>query len=116
MQTLRSLHQAGQLDALTEQLLLSPTRPAEELYRWHEDRWQVSNLAQDDRHQAELVQLRQRLDRWMDETKDHGPESEAMYDSDMAVYLGGRARPRNGATSVTQRNIELMKRWAQEGK
>lgn len=116
MQTLRSLHQAGQLDALTEQLLLSPTRPAEELYRWHEDRWQVSNLAQDDRHQAELVQLRQRLDRWMDETKDHGPESEAMYDSDMAVYLGGRARPRNGAISATQRNIELMKRWAQEGK
>jgi arylsulfatase A-like enzyme len=117
VQTLRTLHQAGQLDMLTEQLLLSPTRAAEELYRWTEDRWQVHNLVQDDRHRAELVQLRQRLDRWMTETKDLGPESEAMYDSDMAVYLGGRARPRiDGPTSVTQRNIELMKRWAKEGK
>lgn len=117
IQKLRSLHLARQLDATTEQLLFSPTRPAEELYRWTEDRWQIHNLAKDDRHQAELVQLRQRLDRWMTETKDLGPESETMYDSDMAVYLGGRARPANDdATSETRRNIELMKRWAKEGK
>ena len=32
-----------------------------------------------------------------------------MYDSDMAVYLG-RGNP------VVQRNIELMKKWAAEGK
>jgi len=32
VQRLRALHDAGKLDALTETLLFSPTRPAEELY------------------------------------------------------------------------------------
>jgi hypothetical protein len=53
--------------------------------------------------------MRGRLDRWITETKDRGPESDAMYDSDMKVYLG------KGNPEV-ERNIAIMKKWASEGK
>jgi hypothetical protein len=115
VQTLRSLHTAGQLDPLAETLLFAPTRPKEELYEWTRDRWQVKNLAGDPAQRATLEKLRARLDRWMTETKDRGPETEAMYDSDMDVYLGGRARKGKGE-SITEKNIAVMKQWAGEGK
>jgi arylsulfatase A-like enzyme len=109
VQTLRSLHEAGKLDTLTEKLLFSPKRPPEELYEWTTDRWQVTNLASDPAHKATLETLRARLDRWMAETKDRGPESEKRYDSDMVDYLG-KGNP------VVEKNISLMKKWAAEGK
>ncbi len=109
VQTLRALHDQGTLDTLTEALLFSPTRPAEELYEWTVDRWQVKNLAGQPEHQATLETLRARLDRWMKETNDHGPESESRYDSDMAVYLG-KGNP------AVEKNIQQMKQWAAEGK
>ncbi len=116
MQSLRALHEAGKLDALSEKLLFSPTRPPEELYEWTTDRWQVKNLAGDPAHAQVLADLRGRLDRWMEETQDQGrqPESAKMFDSDMAVYLGGRDR--KGEESDTERNIRQMKQWAKEGK
>jgi arylsulfatase A-like enzyme len=115
VQTLRSLHEAGKLDPLAEKLLFSPTRPTEELYEWTTDRWQVKNLAADRAHKATLEKLRGRLDQWIVETKDRGPESDKMYDSDMAVYVGGRAN-KGKNESATEKNITLMKRWAAEGK
>lgn len=114
VQALRALHEQGKLDALTETLLFSPTRPAEELYEWTVDRWQVKNLAADPAHRATLEKMRARLDRWIVETKDKGPESESMYDSDMAVYLGGRSSKKGD--NPTERNIAQMKQWAKEGK
>lgn len=115
VQTLRKLHDAGKLDPLQEKLLFSPTRPAEELYQWKTDRYQLTNLADQPGHKATLEKMRARLDRWIVETKDKGPESEKMYDSDMAVYIGGRANKGKGG-SVTERNIAQMKQWAKEGK
>lgn len=115
VQTLRALHDAGKLDPLAEKLLFSPTRPMEELYEWTTDRWQVKNLAADPAHKATLEKMRERLDRWIVETKDRGPESEKMYDSDMAVYTGSRANKGKNETP-TEKNIALMKRWAKEGK
>lgn len=115
VQTLRELNAAGKLDALQRELLFSPTRPVEELYAWTTDRWQVKNLAADPAHRKTLEQLRGRLDRWMAETKDRGPEAESMYDSDMAVYVGGRNGKAAG-NSATEKNIALMKQWAREGK
>jgi arylsulfatase A-like enzyme len=118
VQTLRSLHDAGKLDPLAEKLLFSPTRPKEELYEWTTDRWQVKNLAADPAHAAMLKTLRARLDRWMAETGDRGPESEAMYDSDMKSYLSARSK-RGGddeGEDIIRENIRLMKKWSQEGK
>ncbi len=109
IQALRSLHVAGQLDPLAQQLLFSPTRAQEELYEWPRDPWQVTNLAENPQFAQTLATLRTRLDRWIIETNDHGAESEAMYDSDMSVYV------QRGNPAVTT-NIALMKKWAAEGK
>jgi hypothetical protein len=106
---LRALHDAGSLAPATERLLFAPTRPPEELYRWREDRWQLENLAADPAQADVLAGFRGRLDRWMTETGDRGPESDAMYDSDMKVYVG-KGRPE------VEANIATMKRWAAEGK
>lgn len=109
VQALRDLHAAGRLNPLAETLLFSPTRPPEELYEWATDPWQVTNLATDPAHKTTLDSLRARLDQWMRETKDHGPESESRYDSDMAAYIG------KGNPEV-EKNIGIMKQWAKEGK
>ncbi len=109
IQQLRALHADGKLDALTEKLLFSQVRPAEELYDWKADPWQVKNLADDPAHEKTLVALRARLDQWMKDTGDKGPETEAMYDSDMKVYLG------KGNLEV-ERNIGVMKAWGREGR
>jgi arylsulfatase A-like enzyme len=109
VQALRALHATGALDPLSEKLLFAPSRPAEELYEWKVDRWQVQNLAAEPAHRQTLETLRARLDRWIDETNDHGPESEKMYDSDMVEYLG-RGNP------AVEKNVSLMKKWAAEGK
>ncbi len=109
VQTLRALHASNRLDALTEKLLFSGNRPSEELYEWTDDRWQVNNLAADPTFQSTLQEMRAKLDRWMVDTNDHGPESEAMYDSDMQEYLG-KGNPQ------VEKNIAIMKKWAAEGK
>ncbi|HEY1066297.1 MAG TPA: sulfatase [Pirellulales bacterium] len=107
--TLRELHAAGKLTLLSETLLFRPTRPAEELYEWNADRWQVKNLAADPTHRAVLETLRARLDQWILESHDCGPESDAMYDSDMQVYVGD-------GNETVEKNIAQMKKWAAEGK
>ncbi|MFM7129302.1 MAG: sulfatase, partial [bacterium] len=107
--SIRALHDAGKLSPLAEKLLFAPTRPPEELYLWQTDRFQVNNLAADPAHSEALKSLRARLGKWMTETADRGPESEKMYDSDMAVYVG------NGDPQV-EANIRQMKQWAKQGK
>ena len=109
VQQLRALHAAGKLSELSEKLLFSPTRPREELYELAADRWQVRNLAEDPAYAAVLAEHRRRLDAKLVATKDPGPESMAMYDSDMIPYVG------KGNPEV-ERNIAQMKRWAAEGK
>ena len=117
IQRLRALHAAGSLNDLEERLLFSPTRPPEELYDLADDPHELVNLADNPAYRSTLAELRGRLARWEEETGDVGRQGEpaAMYDSDMAVYLGGR-RKRGNQPSETERNIELMKRWAAEGK
>ena len=109
VKTLRSLHESGKLDPLAEKLMFSPTRAPEELYAWTEDPWQVNNLASLPSHKSTLEAMRAKLDQWMIDTKDKGPESDAMYDSDMKEYLG------KGNPEV-EKNIATMKKWASEGK
>jgi hypothetical protein len=53
----------------------------------------------------------------MVETKDQGAESDAMYDSDMKVYVGdGNRKGKAAGSTVTEQNIAQMKAWAREGK
>lgn len=116
VRTLRELHATGKLNELQEKLLFAPTRPDEELYDLRTDRFEVRNLAGDPAYGKTLEELRARLIRWEKESSDHGrqPESEKMYDSDMAVYLKSKGATGQGA--VLSKNIALMKKWAAEGK
>lgn len=76
IQALRALHEAGKLDTLAEKVLFSPTRPAEELYEWTTDRWQLKNLADEPARRESLGSLRARLDRWIAVTRDRRQQSE----------------------------------------
>ena len=118
VERLRELHAAGRLNELCERLLFAPTRPTEELYDLASDPHELSNLAGLAQYQQTLVDMRQRLSAWEEQTNDRGrvPESAAMYDSDMAVYVGDRTGRRDVPPTALERNIALMKRWAQEGK
>jgi arylsulfatase A-like enzyme len=109
VQTLRGLHEAGKLPSVSEELLFSPTRSAEELYEYQGDRFQVTNLATNPDFKAQLEAHRAQLDLWITDTADKGPESEAIFDSDMVEYL-------KKSNPEVSRNIALMKQWAKQGK
>jgi len=109
VQTIRQLHANCTLPTLPKNLLLSPTRPQEELYDYHRDPAQIKNLASDLAYAEQLLAHREMMDQWMERTRDPGAEPEAMYDSDMAVYLKKK-------NPQVEKNIALMKRWAKEGK
>jgi arylsulfatase A-like enzyme len=108
---LRAAEAAGQLNE-AQRLLFAKTRAPEELYDLSADPWELHNLAADTAHAGTLLDLRNKLDRWMEQTNDQGrtPETEARYDAEMAAYLGNKLRP-----EITK-NIALMKQWAKEGK
>ena len=113
MPRLRELHTQGALNALQEEILFSPTRPAEELYDVRKDPFETRNLATDPQYRTTLETLRTRLDKWMTETRDLGPESEKAYDASLAFELKTGSKARKEAML---KNSALMKRWAEEGK
>jgi len=109
VQMLRSLHSEGKLPSISEDLLFSSTRQAEELYDYQADPFQLTNLAANPDFKTELESHRAQMDRWIKQSGDKGPESEAMYDSDMVEYT----RKKN---PEVEKNIALMKQWARDGK
>ncbi len=117
MPVLRELYATGQLNE-AQSLHLAETRPEEELYDLRTDPWEIHNLAGDPAYRKRLARFRRQLTNWELETDDRGrfPESEAMYDSDMALYVD-RIRKRNPKqAAILDANIALMKRWHAEGK
>ncbi|MDG2254145.1 MAG: sulfatase [Opitutaceae bacterium] len=114
---LREWHSEGKLSSLQEELLFAPIRPKEELYDLKTDPWELNNLADHPRYQKHLKTLRGHLEEWIEESGDRGqrPESPAMYDSDMEVYLKGMKKDPAHA-QVIRDNIAQMKRWAAQGK
>lgn len=116
IQELRRAHAQGDLTELPETLLFAPTRAPEELYDLRDDPFELHNLADDPAHAATLIELRQRLKDWEIATNDHGRESPAMYDSDMAPQLAKVKNNRPEQLEVFIQNMELMKKWDAEGK
>jgi hypothetical protein len=110
VQAMRRLYAEGKLTP-EQALIMRETRPPEELYDLKSDPYELKNLADDPARQDALKELRGVLDDWITRTDDQGrnPEPPEMYDSDMAVAGG------NGKGPV-RRNIEMMKKWAAEGK
>ncbi len=114
VQRLRELHAQGKLNALSEKLLFAPTRPAEELYLYGQDPWQTQNLAEGPSHAEALAEHRARLDDWIEQTGDPGPETLEAYILETEDQMKST---RNKASRETyRRNSELYRRWASEGK
>jgi arylsulfatase A-like enzyme len=112
---LRERHAVGSLPELSEKLLFAPRRPAEELYEWKTDRWQVKNLA-DDPAQAETRRnLSARLDQWIKDTRDPGDESPEVYDLEIADELAV-IKPGSERSRVFSENAEGYRAWMEAGK
>lgn len=71
---MRSLSDKGQWNSL----ILSKTRPAEELYDLESDPYELQNLAEDPFQQDRLRQFREQLDQWIIETGDLGEVDESL--------------------------------------
>ncbi|MSR79593.1 MAG: DUF229 domain-containing protein [Gemmataceae bacterium] len=112
---LRELRDKKALSALSIELLFAPTRSRWELYHRSDDPFQTKNVAFDATNRVTLERLKGMLAKWQVETGDmgRGPEPAAMYDSDMKEYLDTSPGP---AKREIQTNIDLMKRFAAEGK
>jgi len=118
MKQLRKLHGEGKLNKV-QLLHLADSRPEEELYDMSKDRWEVANLAGKPEYKHKLREMRGILADWIIESNDQGrfPESEAMFDSDMKVYLDSKKRRGNTEDAQElEENIALMKKWKSEGK
>lgn len=74
---------------------LAATRPEEELYDLRADPWELSNLAGSPAHREVLLEMRARLDAWIEEAGDRGGEPED---------------PR-----VVREQIETMAEWLADG-
>ncbi len=112
---LRELRDNKTLPALSHALLFAPTRPRWELYHRPDDPFQINNVALDASNTETLNQLKGMLAKWQVETGDKGrdPEPAVMYDSDMKEYLDTSP---SSAKGEIQTNIDLMNRFAAQGK
>ncbi|MFW6163043.1 MAG: sulfatase-like hydrolase/transferase [Planctomycetota bacterium] len=98
---MRKLHAEGKLNAVQERFM-ADRRPPEELYDVQADPWEVHNLADSPEHQDVLETLRQRLDRWIEETDDKGetpedPEVQKHYEDRMKRAYDRKRKPTGGA-------------------
>lgn len=114
LKRLWQLHDERELSELSETLLFSPTRPPEELYLYGEDPWQIKNLADDHEHAEALKAHRARLEKWIAETGDPGPETREVYVIETEDQM--KSTRNLEAREIYRKNAELYQRWAQEGK
>lgn len=114
---LRELDKKGKLNEI-QQLVTAKVRPTEELYDLTTDPFEINNLANDKNYSEKLSELRNILKKWEVETGDKGvnPEPMAMFDSDMKVYVDNIKKKDAEHAMVIEKNIALMKKWAEEGK
>lgn len=115
IQRLRELHTDGSLPPLTEALLFAPVRPAEELYRWKDDRWQTADISATPANAETLRNLSSRLDVWMEETGDPGDESAEIYDLEITDELDA-IKPGSERFRAFAENAEFYRKWMKEGK
>ncbi len=113
IQRLRELHATSEIDDIGDELLFSKVRPAEELYLYRQDRWQIHNVAEGREYVDELDRHRLLLEDWIRRTNDPGTESDDIYVLETEDQMRGN---RNEASRKTYRaNVEVYRRWAKEG-
>ena len=109
IRALREMEAGGSLSPEGAAMFFQP-RPEEELYDLESDPWELRNLAGEEEHGTTLASMRTTLASWIEETGDRGQvfETPEEFDSDMAVYLGGRAGPQQ---EILKRNIAGVEAW-----
>ena len=77
------LHEKGELTQAQQQLM-ALRLPDEELYDITKDPYEITNLATstDPEYQRALIELRGKLEAWIEETGDHGRQPESQSDTD----------------------------------
>ncbi len=111
---LRDLHAKGKTNTLADQLLFSPTRHQEELYLYHQDKWQIHNLAENKKYKTTLEKLREILNQWLVRTGDPGPETLEVYileTEDQMSSTGNKVSREN-----YRRNSEIYRNWFKQGR
>jgi arylsulfatase A-like enzyme len=68
---MKQLHAEGKLTPVQE-VLMAPSMPPEELYDLERDPYEINNLAKSAEHHDALKRLRAVLDKWIEQSNDHG--------------------------------------------
>lgn len=82
---MKVMHEQGRWNSL----LMSGSRPSEELYDLRSDPHEMKNLASDSKYAKQLAQLRSRLDKWIKDTGDQGATDESKV-VDMVDLMKGK--------------------------
>ena len=109
---LRQLNQQNKLPELSKKLLFSPTRPAEELYLYQDDKWQITNLAEDPQYSAQMDQHRKLLKDWIQFTGDPGPETTEVYIMETEDQM--KSTKNKVSRENYRKNSEIYRNWFQK--
>ena len=113
LQRLREIHATEGIGGIGEDLLFSKVRPAEELYLYRQDKWQIYNLAENKEYADELFRHRQLLDEWIRQTNDRGAESDDVYVLETEDQM--KSIKNEASRRAYRANVETYRRWAREG-
>lgn len=102
---LKELDAQGQLNPL-QQFLTAPTMPPEELYDVVADPHETVNLVNSPQHQGVLQELRQVLERWIEETNDQG----RTFEPPQVVAAKGLTRPGAAASPDAEKTRPKKKK------
>ena len=109
LQRLRELHTTNKLDDRTREILFSSTRPQEELYQYHEDHWQIKNLAGNPAFLAILEDHRSRLEKWIIDTADQGSETKEVYLIEIEDQIRSTRNP--DTREIYRKNSQTYLNW-----
>jgi len=110
------LHKQGKLTPDQERFM-APARPAEELYDLEKDPHELNNLAEEPKLKRVLKEHRKQLDKWIEETNDHGrqpesPEVIAYWENHMAEYFEKRMNARGLSPDISDE--DYLKWWEEQ--
>ncbi len=111
---LRELRDSGKLSDELLDLYFPDQRPAEELYRYEDDEWQLTDLADQPAMAEQLEVFRKELAEWSERTTDAGTESFSVYQQEMEYQLGAIPKSREERRRLVTETIDKTFRWYRE--
>lgn len=114
LQVMRQLHENGRLDGAAADWM-APARPEHELYDLEQDPFEVRNLASVPEHAGTLARLSEALESWIEDSNDHGRETEDPLPAEysMRTMVDGWYT-NNGLLSKAGRSLRME--WTGQGR